>query len=59
MDFLLSKDLFPLDLLVLHECIVTPCPKVIISLGIFSAKIQQIFVELDHPGSLGGHDRIL
>ena len=48
--------LFPLDILVLHECIVTLWPKVIISLGIFSAKMKEIFIELDHPGSLRGHD---
>ena len=48
--------LFPLDILVLHECIVTLWPKVIISLRIFSAKMKEIFIELDHPGSLRGHD---
>ena len=49
------QDLFPLHVLVLDKCIVTLRPKEIISLRIVPAKMQEIFVELDHPGSLGGH----
>ena len=35
-------------------------PKVLITLGILSAQIEKIFVELDHPRSLGlgGHYKI-
>ena len=52
--------LLHLDVLILHEGIVASGPKVLITLGILSAQIEKIFVELDHPRSLGlgGHYKI-